>query len=61
MLIQLHNSEEGRNNQNHAVEREMGFLANHWINKMTNKVMPKRLWGYGIVYEAELLSKNVNM
>ena len=30
MRIQLHNLEQGRHNQNHAAECEIGFLANRW-------------------------------
>ena len=30
MWIQLHTSEHGWKNQNHAAEREIGFLANQW-------------------------------
>jgi hypothetical protein len=30
MRIKLHMAEQGRKNQNHAAEREIGFLAKHW-------------------------------
>jgi hypothetical protein len=30
MRIMLHTSEQGRKNQNHAAEREIGFLLKHW-------------------------------
>ena len=55
--MHLHHLEQGRHNQNHAVEREIGFLEMRWRSLMTNKVIPKRLWGFGLVYEAELLSR----
>ena len=54
--MKLQNSEQERNNQNHAAEREIGFLANNWRRQMTKKVIPKRLWDFGIFYESELLS-----
>ena len=57
MRIMLHTTEQGRKNQNHAAEREIGFLAKRWKLRMAKKRVPKRLWDYGLVYESELLSR----
>jgi hypothetical protein len=57
MRIMLHTTEQGRKNQNHAAEREIGFLAKRWKLRMTKKNVPKRLWDFGLVYESELLSR----
>jgi hypothetical protein len=57
MRIMLHTSEQGRKNQNHAAEREIGTLAKCWRLQMTKKRVPKRLWDFGLVYESELLSR----
>ena len=55
--IQLHTTEQGRKNQNHAAEWEIGFLAKRWKLRMQKKKVPTRLWDYGLVYESELLSR----
>ena len=55
--MQIHNSEQVRHNHNHAVEREIGFLSKCCIRLMTKKVIPKRLWNFGIFSEAEILSR----
>jgi hypothetical protein len=57
MRIMLHTTEQGRKNQNHAAEREIGFLSKRWKLRMTKKKVPKRLWDFGLVYESELLSR----
>ena len=57
MRILLHTTEQGRKNQNHAAEREIGFLAKWWKLRMTKKKVPKRLWDFGLIYESELLSR----
>ena len=57
MRIQLYNSEQGRHNQNHAVEREIGFLANRWRRQMKKTVIPRLLCNFGLVYKSELLSR----
>ena len=53
--MQLYNLEQGRHNQNHTAECEIGFLAKRWRRQMTKKVIPKWLWYFGLVYNAELL------
>jgi hypothetical protein len=57
MRIMLHTTEQGRKNQNHAAEREIGFLAKRWKLRMTKKKVPKRLWDFGLIYESELFSR----
>jgi hypothetical protein len=53
----LHTTEQGQKNQNHAVEREIGFLAKQWKLRMTKKKVPKWLWDFGLIYESKLLSR----
>ena len=57
MRIQLCHKEKGRYKQNHAAEREIGFLSERWRRRMAKKSVPRRLWDFGLVYEAELLSR----
>jgi Reverse transcriptase (RNA-dependent DNA polymerase) len=57
MRIKLLNSEQGRKNQNHAAEREIGFLAKRWKLRMAKKDVPRRLWDFGLVYESEILAR----
>jgi hypothetical protein len=57
MRIKLHITEQGRKNQNHPAEHEIGNLAKRWKLRMTKKQVPKRLWDFGLVYESELLSR----
>ena len=57
MCIILHTTEQGRKNQNHAAEREIGILDKRWKLQMTKKNVPKQLWDFGLVYESKLLSQ----
>ena len=57
MQMQVNNSEQVRHNQNHVVEREIGFLEKSKRRQITKKVIPKWLWYFGVVYKAELLSR----
>ena len=57
MRMQLHNLVQVRHSNNHAAEREIGLLAKCWKSQMTKKVISKYLWDFGLVYEAELLSR----
>ena len=41
MRIKLFTSEQGRKNQNHAAEQEIGFLAKHWKLQMQKKKVPR--------------------
>jgi hypothetical protein len=54
--IMLHTTEQGQKNQNHAAEREIGFLTKQWKLRMIKKKVPKRLWDFELIYEGELLS-----
>ncbi len=55
--IRLHHTEKGRKNQNHKAEREIEILMSRWKRRMLDKAVPSRLWDYGLVYEAEILSR----
>jgi hypothetical protein len=57
LRIQMQWSEKGRSNQSHCSESEIGVLQQRWTNRMTRKGIPKRLWYYGLIYEAEILSR----
>ena len=57
MRIHIRTSKQGRKNQNHAAEREIGFLAKQWKLRMQNKRVPKRLWDFGLVVEREILTR----
>ena len=59
MKMHIENLKPGRKNKNHAVDRKMGFLEKRWRRQMTNKVILKQLWYFGIFYKAELFVKNV--
>ena len=48
-------TKRGRSNQNHASEQEIGELKKRWRNRMIKKRIPKQVWDYGLVYEADLL------
>ena len=55
MHICLHTTEQGCKNQNHAAEWEIGMLAKCWKLCMLKKKVPKCLWDFGLVYEAEIM------
>jgi len=57
LKVKLLTTEQGRKNQNYAAEREIGELKKRWKHRMNKKRVPKRLWDYGLVYEAEILSR----
>ena len=50
MRIRLYTSDQGCKNQKQAVEREIRFLAKRWRACMQKKKVPKRLWGFSLVY-----------
>jgi hypothetical protein len=50
MQIKLHTAEQGRKNQNQAVEWEIGFLSKCRKLQMQKKNVYSQLWGYGLVY-----------
>ena len=57
MHMHIYNPEQGNKNKNHAADREIGFLTKRWRRQITNKVIPKRLWDFGLFYDAKLLSR----
>ena len=57
MKIRMRRSEVGRSNQNYAAEREIGELKKRWRNRMLRRRVPKRLWDYGLIYEANILNR----
>ena len=59
MRMKLHTTEQGRKNQNHAAEREIGFLAVRWRQRMRKKQVPRRLWDFGLIYESKIISRMV--
>jgi hypothetical protein len=54
--IKMHYAEKGRSKQNHRAETKIRELKQRWKNQMTDKHVPSRLWDYGLVYIAEILS-----
>ena len=57
MRIQLHTSEQGRKNHNHAAERDIGFLTKQRKLQMQKKRVLKRLWDFGLVVESKILTQ----
>jgi len=57
MHIRCHTMEQGRSNQNHPAEHEIGNLAKRWKLQMTKKDIPKHVWDFGLVYESEIMSR----
>jgi hypothetical protein len=57
MRIKLDTAEQGRKNQNHAVEWEIGFLLKCWKLWMQKKNVYSWLWDYSLVYEGKLLTR----
>ncbi len=55
--INLTFSEKGRSNQNYAAEAEIGHLKRRFCQKMVSKRVPKRVWDYGLVNQAGILSR----
>jgi hypothetical protein len=46
--IRLHTAEQGRKNQNHMAEWEIGFLSKCWKLRMQKKNVYSQLWDYGV-------------
>jgi hypothetical protein len=57
MWIKLHTAEQGRTNQNHVAEWEIGFLSKCCKLRMQKKNVYSWLWDYGLVYKGELLTR----
>jgi hypothetical protein len=56
LRIKLHSAEKGRSIQNHRAETEIRELKRRWKARMVERQVPSRLWDYGIVYVADILS-----
>jgi hypothetical protein len=56
LRIKLHSAEKGRSIQNHRAELEIREVKRRWKARMVERKVPSRLWDYGIVYVAEILS-----
>jgi hypothetical protein len=54
--IKTHFAEKGRSKQNHQAEVEIRDLKQRWKIRMTERQVPSRLWDYGLIYIAEILS-----
>jgi len=48
-------TESGRHNQNHRAEGDINELKKRWRRRMSQANVPKRLWNFGLVYEAEIM------
>jgi hypothetical protein len=56
--MKLHTAEQGRKNQNHVAEQEIGFLSKCWkLQQMQKKNVYSWLWDYSLVYEGKLLTR----
>jgi hypothetical protein len=49
LKIKLKQSEVRQSNQNYAAEREIGELKKQWRNRILKRIVPSRLWDYGLV------------
>jgi hypothetical protein len=54
-------TEQGRKNQNHAAEQEIGFLLKRWKLRMQKKNVYSQLWDYSLVYKGELFKQGCHM
>ena len=59
LRIKLTYAEKGRHEQNYAAELEIRELKRGWNRKMVEKNIPSRLWDFGIVHRAELMTRMV--
>ena len=57
LKIKTKMAEKGHHQQNWAAEQEILGLKRRWKALMMEKDVPKRLWDYGIVYMAEIMSR----
>jgi hypothetical protein len=57
LKVRLKQAEVGRSNQNYGAELEIGELKKRWRNRMVRKKVPRRLWDYGLIYEAGILNR----
>lgn len=50
-------AEKGRHNQNGPAEVEIRNLKRRWRDKMIAKDAPKAVWDYGLIHQAEIMSR----
>ena len=55
--VNITHSEVEQSYQNHAAERDIGELKKRYQQKILRKKVPKRVWEYGFVHQAEVLSR----
>ena len=55
--MEVTHSEVEQYNQNHSADCEIGELKKRYRQKMLRKKLPKRVWDYGFVHQAEVLSR----
>ena len=55
--VDIHWTDCHTGKQNHRAEREIGLLKQRWHRRATDLHVPKRLWDFGLVYEAGILSR----
>ncbi|KAL7569667.1 hypothetical protein ACA910_008321 [Epithemia clementina (nom. ined.)] len=48
---------EARSPRQNQCEAEIGTLKRRWRSRMARRKIPRRLWDFGLVYEAEILSR----
>ena len=55
--VDLTHSEAEKSKHNHAEDRDISDLKKRYRQKMLLKKVPKRVWDYGFVHQAEVLSR----
>ena len=55
--IYLTHSGVEQSNNNHSAERNIGNTKKRFWQKMVSKKVPKRIWDYGLVNQAGILSR----
>ena len=54
--IDLTHSEVERPNHNHVAEGDIGYMKKRFHKKLMSKKVPKRIWNYGLVHQADILN-----
>ena len=57
LFIDRTHYEVERYNHNHPAEGDIGHPKKHFCQKIVSKKVPKRLWDYGLVQKAGILSR----
>ena len=55
--VNIMHSEAEKYYQNHTAERDIGELKKRYRQQMLCKKVPKHVWEYGFVHQAEVLSR----